>query len=486
MNNRTLPRDVRILWQVVPLACVVLLAGCQSYQPLPLDLAEHQANVATRLAEDESLHAFAERLTAADTDTDDPFDTSDGISSAEAEVIALFYNPDLRLARLRAGAALANVENAGLWEDPVFGFDGDELLSPRGPFEYGLTASLTIPISGRLGVEEDKADAAYRSELRRVVDAEWSMRSKVREAWASWSVSTERLHLIDEVAKAIDRIIKVSDRLEDAGELTRVETRLLRAQRLTLRVQRLAISADAELARLDLMRLMGLLPSSEVTLVPALPMIDLPEPSDVAARLIRSNTSLAALRADYRVAEESLRLEIRKQYPDIEIGAGLGSEEGDDRLLLGVSLPIPILNANRGGIAKARANRELALAAAETEYERLAFQLAATFARLEATEQQRQLLTKEMVPMLDEQAAEIDRLAELGEVDTLILLETVTRRFEAKNQILDLHLTSLRDRIEVVRLLGPEDTPEPAPISGNNDKEMTMDGRDDVAEGFSQ
>ena len=104
MNNRTLPHDARIPWHVVPLACVALLAGCQSYQPLPLDLAEHQADVASRLAQEESLRAFAERLADGDTDTDDPFDTSNGISSAEAEVIALFYNPDLRLARLRAGA----------------------------------------------------------------------------------------------------------------------------------------------------------------------------------------------------------------------------------------------------------------------------------------------------------------------------------------------------------------------------------------------
>ncbi|MBX2850299.1 MAG: TolC family protein [Phycisphaeraceae bacterium] len=464
MNNQTTPRDARILWQALPLACVLLFAGCQSYQPLPLDLAEHQASVATRLAEDESLRAFADRLSAGDTDTDGSFDISDGISSAEAEVIALFYNPDLRLARLRAGVALADAENAGLWEDPVFGFDGAELLSPSGPFEYGLTASLTIPISGRLGVEEDKADAAYLAELRRVVDAEWSMRSKVREAWATWSVANERLRLIDEVAEAIDRIIKVSDRLEEAGELTRVEARLLRAQRLAIRVQRLAIAADANQTRLDLMRLMGLLPSSEVTLMPALPAVDLPETSEATTRLITTNTSLAALRAEYQVAEESLRLEVRKQYPDIEIGAGLGSEDNDDRLLLGASLPLPILNANRGGIAEARANRELARAAAETEYERLAFQLASTLSRLKAAEQQRQLLAKEMVPMLDEQAAEINRLAELGEVDTLILLETVTRQFEAKNQMLDLQLTSLRDRIEVARLLGPDESTPPAPI----------------------
>ena len=471
MKRRDDPRRTRRLWPLMMLVCVMLIAGCQSYQPVPLDFEQYGADAASRLGEQETLRAFSQRL-GADADQADSFDLDDGIDAAEAEVIALFYNRDLRLARLRAGVALANAENAGLWEDPVFGFDGAELLSPSGPFEYGLTMSLTIPVSGRLAVEEDRADAAYHAELRRVVDAEWSMRAQVRAAWAVWSVATERLKLIDEVLQAIEKISEVSDRLEEAGELTRVEARLLRAQRLTIQVQRVSAAAATEQARLDLLSLMGLLPNAQVTLVPALPSVKAPETSDSTDRLIRANTSLAALRADYQVAEESLRLEVRKQYPDIEIGAGLGSEGNDDRLLLGASLPIPILNANRGGIAEARAGRELARASVESEFESLAFQLASASTRLEAAEQQRQVLEQELVPMLDEQAAEIDRLAELGEVNTLILLETVTRRFEAKSQILDLHLTVVRGRIEVTRLLGPDQAREPAltlPSAGSPD-----------------
>lgn len=485
MNNLFLPRFSRSVWQVFPLVIAFSLAGCQSYQPLPIDLSAHEANVASRLAEDESLKAFSLRLKKNDAEESFEFSTNDGINSAEAEVIALFYNPDLRMARLRAGVALANAENAGLWEDPVFGFDGAELLSPAGPFEYGLTASLTIPISGRLGVEQDLADTAYEAELRRVVDAEWTMRAKVREAWAAWSVAAERLRLIDQVVEEITRISAVSDRLEEAGELTRVESRLLRSQLIALRVERLSAEAETKQMRLKIMGLMGLLPSMQVDLLPVLPATRFSEQSDANLRLIQANTSLAVLRADYAVAEERLRLEVRKQYPDIEIGAGLGSEDNDDRLLLGASLPLPIFNANRGGIAEARANRELARASAESEFERLSFQLASIQANLKVAEQQQEILEKNMVPMLDEQAKEIDRLAELGEVNTLILLETVTRRFEAKSQILDLHLDILRGEIGLVQLLGPDEVLVPASVSESN-KQTTSTGSESAAEGASK
>lgn len=229
---------------------------------------------------------------------------------------------------------------------------------------------------------------------------------------------------------------------------------------------------------------MGLSPDSAVSLVPSTIESDIPDGANDIERLIQTNTDLAVLRADYQSAEETLRLEVRKQYPDIEIGAGLGSEDDDDRLLLGAAIPLPVFNANRGGIAEARANRELARAAAETEFVRLAFQLKSTRARLVSVQQRRKILEQELVPMLDEQAEDIDRLAGLGEFDTFILLETVNRRFEAKNQILALHLQELQGRIEIIRLLGPAVTPQPALISDRK-TQSTKNGSNDIAEGVS-
>ena len=59
-------------------------------------------------------------------------------------------------------------------------------------------------------------------------------------------------------------------------------------------------------------------------------------------------------------------------------------------------------------------------------------------AALEATRVQQAQYASSIVPMLDEQAAEVEQIARLGEVDTLILLETVQRQFEAKSRLLDL------------------------------------------------
>lgn len=470
MDNLQRPRRTRAMLPGLSSAvALITLTGCQSYERVPLELAPHRAALDARLDATEPIARFVERLKQERSTVPARFDPSDGLSLAEGEVLALFYNPDLRVARLEAGVALATFETAGLWEDPQFGFDGAEILSPAGPFEYGLTLSLTIPVSGRLGVEEARAGAAYEVELRRIVDAEWSLQAQVRSAWAAWSAATERLRLLREVIGQVERIATITDRLEAAGELTRVEARLLRAELVETRADVAEAEAGKARARVELLGLMGLPPGVAVELLPEIAPASMGEMTDDVTRLIEANTTSAVRRAEYQVAEETLRLEVRKQFPDITIGTGYGSEDNDDRLLLGFSLSIPMLNANRAGIAEAQARREVARASAETTFERLARELAMARAAYDAAQSQRDAFERDLVPMLDEQSSELERLIDLGDVNTLLLLETVTRRFEAKSRLLDLRLAEIDAAVTIRRLLGPDDAESPALVEQSTD-----------------
>lgn len=460
MDNQDRPRRPRAVPCIRYAALATLLAGCQSYERAPLDLHAHAADLAARASMTGPLREFVEVLATSGSSVPDRFDFSDGLSPPEGEVLALFYNPDLRLARLDAGVALATYENAGLWHDPEFNFDAAEILSPAGPFEYGLTLGLTIPVSGRLAVEKDRAGAAHETELRRIIDAEWSLRAEVRSAWAAWAAACQRVGLLHEVISQVERITAVTDKLETAGELRRVESRLIRAEALSVRAELIAAQRTRTEARIRLLGLIGLPPDAQVDLLPEFPPATVPRVDDDTRRLIEANTTLAVRRAEYQVAEQSLRLEVRRQYPDITVGGGYGNQD-DDRLLLGVSLPIPVLNANRGGIADARARRQRARAAADTTFERLAQELASARAALEAARAQRQSFEADLVPMLDEQSREVERLAELGEVDTLLLLETVTRGFQARSLLLDVRAAEIAATNEITRLLGPDSAPDP-------------------------
>jgi cobalt-zinc-cadmium efflux system outer membrane protein len=464
------------LWRTyIPVLAALLLAGCQSYEPAPLDIEAYRKSLDARLIDTEPISAFAHRLKAAGEDVPSRFDPSDGISHAEGEVLALFYNPDLRIARLKAGVALATWDNAGLWKDPVFGFDGAEIISPSSPFEYGLMGSLTIPISGRLEVEKERAGAAYEAQLRSLVDAEWRTRAELRRRWAAWAAAVEQTGLLADTITQLEEINDLADNLEAAGELNRVERRLLHIELADRMVQ----VTEKELlmleAKAELLQVLGLPPDATDLLLPDFPNTPIPEFDDVTARLIDANTELAVHFAEYRIAEDTLRLEIKKQFPDIVIGSGYGTEFNDHRVMFGMSIPIPILNANRAAIAEAQAQREVARATAETTFARLFQRLTTAHRVLQVKRTQRDRYEQQIVPLLTEQARDIEQIAALGELDMFVLLETVTRTLDAKQNLIELQVAELDAAITLRRILGPDARKDPSPVTTetNPDQHVT-------------
>ena len=180
-----------------------------------------------------------------------------------------------------------------------------------------------------------------------------------------------------------------------------------------------------------------------------------PEVDDVTARLISSNTTLAMYFARYQTAENTLRLEITKQFPDIVIGSGYGTQFNDQRVMFGLSVPLPILNANRAPIARAHAEREVARAAAEVTFSEITRQLAAAEYSLNIKRKQRDRYGEEVIPLLAAQAQDIQRIAALGELDIFVLLETVNRTLRTKQELIRLQAEQLDAAITVVQILGP-------------------------------
>ena len=81
--------------------CPFVLMACQQYAPSRLDLNAYHASLTARDPFSGEVGKYAGRL-ATPTTQSTTFDAKDGLTLAEAEVVALFFNPDLRLARLRA------------------------------------------------------------------------------------------------------------------------------------------------------------------------------------------------------------------------------------------------------------------------------------------------------------------------------------------------------------------------------------------------
>lgn len=455
------------LW-LAALPLVAGAGGCQSYAPRPIDRAAHHDAFLLRTPAAPEVAAFAERLASRSAQPAPVFDPADGLTLAEGEVVALVYNRELRLARLRAGVSAASAQYAGLWEDPVLSTDLTRIIqSTEHPWKAFTTIGFTIPISGRLELERARAGDEHRAAVVRAWAEEWVTRVELRRRWVEWSSAREQAAVMRQFLERLDDVVGIVDRIAEAGEMSRVESRLFQIERATRAAELAALETVAALAELALKDMLGLPATAAVVLTPSLTMTtehDLGETSEVAD----TNVELAIARAEYDVAERSLELEVRRQYPDLTIGPGYGREDGEDQILLGLSIPLPILNRNRQGIAAATAERDMVRASYETTYERLVNALAQAMVARQTASQQRAALESRVVPLVDEQYADARRIAELGDVNTLVLLETLTRQQETKLRLIEARAAETLAQIRVQELVGPAAEPpaEPVPNQG--------------------
>jgi outer membrane protein, heavy metal efflux system len=238
----------------------------------------------------------------------------------------------------------------------------------------------------------------------------------------------------------LDPVVERAERLRAAGELDPVAARLLRIERVSQTGKLQGYEADARATEAELKARLGLLPTANVKLVPEVPAWIVGTSAEDIPAVVAEHPRVRLARAEYEVAERTLKLEVRKQYPDIVLGGGFGTDQGDERVLFGAALPLPLFNANRRAIAEARANRDVARAAAEAEYERLLAEASAARARLDAAHEQLAYVEKELAPLADHQVADARRLAQLGDFNTLVLIEALKTAHEAKLDVLDARL----------------------------------------------
>ena len=455
---RTLPAPLGAAG-IALIITIISAAGCRSYEPRPLALDATQRAFLERAVDGPALDGFAARLREVAPNAV-AFEPADGISLREAEAIALVFNRELRLARLAAGVTRANAENAGLWQDPQLGVDLSRIVSGTtgGGIEAFASIAFTLPLTGRLELEKQQAKAEHHAELARVAQEEWRVIAALRRAWAERAALVAEADAARDVLERVAQVLAVVDRMESAGEVARIEARLFRIEEQRLAAQRAEIDAALARATREIEQLLGLPPRDDRRFDAGFAAFSdiAAEPQDaLVTRLARTGPSIAVARTEHEVAERRLAREIRAQWPDLELAPGFGEQDGDTQAVLGLGLTLPVLNGNRRGIAEADAARELARGRAEAELERSLGALFAAESRRASARSRGDALEKSLVPLVELQYAEAREVARLGEVNTLVLLETLKQQLEANHELIAAQRDAALAAVDIDEITGP-------------------------------
>ena len=455
---------------VLMTAIVALATGCQHVPRVPLDLESYAAALAERPMEMTPVQAYAEALAKDRGQAVAEFDIADGVSLQEAEAIALTFNSTVRAARLEVEHAAAVAAASGRWDDPELGLVGGRKRVEGGSRTRELTVepnldsptlasygfrqeversidkawvrsaslSITLPISGRLAAERRAHEAGVEAALQRVAEAEWQTLLELRRAWLEWSAAEERTKLLERQMDTLAPFVEAADALRTVGELLSSDARLFAIEQGRLAGQLERTRHEVLALRSGIMRMLGLLPDAPLVLQPSLHIAEaIPAVDDLPGHVARSHPVVARLRAEYEVAEESLRVELRRQYPDLTISPLYTDERDETSLVLGLGFPVPVWNANRLGIAEAAAARDMARARLEHTFEAILSDIAGTQARWEGARAQRIRLAEEVAPMVDAQLKEMEKLLRIGELELPLLHQTLTQSLEIKSELLD-------------------------------------------------
>jgi outer membrane protein TolC len=436
-------------------AIIATSGGCKSYERSELDLDRTQREYLLRALDG----SVVDEMNARSQDGAVAFDPSDGISLAEAEAIALVFNRDLRAARLAAGVTQASADNGGLWQDPTLAVDFSKIVSGASQgLEAIVTVGFTLPISGRLELEKNRLGAEHAAELARVAAREWEVVAALRRAWTERSGIAREVEATRDVLARVEQVTAIVGRMEDAGELARIEARLFRIEDAKLRARLAALESDLSRAThaveaiLDLPPAPGRVFSGEFA---AANRLFEGGRDAVLAAVKDTNPAIAVARAEYEIAERRLEEEIRRQWPDLVLSPGYGEDGGDRKFVLGVGVALPILSGNRAAIAVAEAEREAAHGRVESELQGTLGALLAAEERLSQSVARREAIERTLVPLVEAQYEETRAVARLGEVKTLVLLESLKQRLEAWREL----IAALRDEalaaIDIEELLGP-------------------------------
>lgn len=356
--------------------CVAaLLSGCARYEAAPIAPKQRSDAFETRSLGDPRLRKFiAAALGAAEpgkSAADPPW------SLARLTLAALYYHPDLDIARAKLAVARAAALTAGQRPNPtlnftaVFGTGAGAAAIPAGaaPMTIGPVIDFLVEGFDKREYRTDRARHLAAAAREDLATAGWQVRGRVRGAlldlWAAQrrvSLMRRRLALQDE------RVDLLASRLASgaAASLDVSRERVSRAQvalalrdnerALTDARARLASAIGVPLAALD-----GISLSLDVFDRPTAPAAGIAA-GELRRRALTGRSDIAAALAAYEAAQSSVQLAIAGQYPNVTLGPGYQYDFGVNKYLLGPSVTLPIFNRNEGPIAEAIAARHEAAA----------------------------------------------------------------------------------------------------------------------------
>ncbi len=355
-------------------------------------------------------------------------------------------NPELKFYEAEIAAAKGGRKTAGLLANPeLSGGVGNKTIRGGGVNAEGVAWSVSVlqPFEwpGRLGLR--KAIANRDIELAELGYARFkvALAGRVRTLAYGLFAAQEKAAATREVAERFKALREVLVQRDPAGLTPLLETRVIEATELTMQRKASDAMLATQSALLEMNQLRGVAPDTRLSVSQTHLTFRPAESLETLTALAHTNNFELRLRA-IELAQQGFRVDLAKneRYPAISLGPTISEENAGDheRIIgVGVSLPLPLWNRNKGNIQTAMARQmqpEVSLNVTAREVERKVIEAALTY---ETKLRQMASWRPDSVEHFREAAEIADRHYRLGAVQLSVYVELQKQYLEAVESLLD-------------------------------------------------
>jgi outer membrane protein TolC len=341
-------------------AVLILAAGCATFHSQPISPEKSADAFDSRSLSDGNLRAFLETNHVAGDWPRQSWDLN------ALTLAAFYYQPALAEARAQWAAVEATQITAGQRPNPTVGFTPTKDTTTTPPWIYGVTWDIPIETAGKRGKRIAGAKNLSEAAKWDFVSAAWQARSHVRAALLNLYSARETESLLARQEAAQSNVVRLLEGQLTAGAVSSYEVTQARVTFGTTRLARQDATGQSAQARVQLAGALGLpLRALDGVKFSFTGLDQFPQnltAPEVRRDAVLNRADVRGALADYAASQSALQLEIAKQYPDLHLGPGYELDQTDNKWSLGVSLDLPILNHNQGGVAEAKAKRAEAAA----------------------------------------------------------------------------------------------------------------------------
>jgi len=292
---------------------------------------------------------------------------------------AHYFHPDLNIAREQS--KLAQTEASMIKQKPIPTINGNFGRSDRAnndinPFSYVFSIDIPITTHQKQNIRIEEFDHLSTIAKLNIAKTAWQLRHHVALSFIELHNQALQLATLNKEVALNEKVVNLLKKRVEYGEASNLELSIARRDYRSSQAALNTATKNRAILLASMAQQLGL-PMHELetlqfnfdSLISPSSLISISSHNDQHIRetALLNRLDIRIALEEYAIAENKLKLEIAKQYPDMVISPGYGFDFGDSIWTLGFSGLMTFIEKNKAGISFAKQFREVEVA----KFERL-------------------------------------------------------------------------------------------------------------------